>query len=332
MQFTFTAIDEAQPGAKWQTMFRRLWPAYREWFLSEGLGERPTYRECRDRLQRYLPRFLPTYDALVDLAGGGDLEARFLSLYRPPGYISGCSQVVWPGDEPVLIRNYDYAPEATDGLILRSDWNGMPVIAMIDSMSGALDGINGAGLAVSLTFGGRRVVGDGFGAPMIVRYLLEFCENTADAAAILRRVPSFMAHNVTVVDRRGDFVTAYLSPDRKPVVRQIPIATNHQGVVEMHRHARATATLERQNFLNFRLADAAMDAARLAESFLRPPLYTRAYEHGFGTIYTAAYYPRRGLAEYRWPGIVWRLSLDDFAESTQPIVFAPAESAIPLRG
>ena len=282
MRFDFQTIDEAFPGEKWQALFKRSWPAYKAWFLSQGLEGRATYLESREALERYLPRFVPTYDRLVELAGGSDLAARFLSMWKPPAYIAGCSQVVWPGDEPVLIRNYDYAPGATDGVILRSAWNGMRVIAMVDSMSGALDGINEAGLSVSLTFGGRRVVGEGFGVPIIVRYLLEFCETAGEAGEVLRRTPSFMAHNVTLVDRKGNFLTAFLSPDRKPVIRQVPIATNHQGNVEWHNHARATATLERENFLSFRLSDPDMTADRLVDAFLQPPLYTRAYEHGFG--------------------------------------------------
>lgn len=323
MRFEFQTIDEPYAGEKWQALFSRLWPAYKAWFLSQGLEGRATYLECREALERYLPRFIPTYDKLVELGGGSDLTARFLSLWKPPAYIAGCSQVVWPGDEPVLIRNYDYAPEASDGIILRSCWNGMKVIAMVDSMSGALDGINEAGLAVSLTFGGRRVVGEGFGVPIIVRYLLEFCETAREAGEVLRRTPSFMAHNVTLVDRKGNFLTAYLSPDRPPVIRQVPMATNHQGTVEWHNHARATATLERENFLSFRLSDSEMTAERLAQAFLHPPLYTRAYEHGFGTIYTAVYYPKRGTAEYLWPDGTITCGIDEFREERHEVIFQP---------
>ena len=327
MRFDFQTIDEATPGPKWQALFERSWPAYKSWFLSQGLEDRATYLECREAIQQYLPRFLRSYDELVELGGGSDLAARFLSLWKPPAYIAGCSQVVWPGEEPVLIRNYDYAPGATDGVILRSAWNGMKVVAMIDSMSGALDGINEAGLAVSLTFGGRRVVGEGFGMPIIVRYLLEFCETAREAGEVLRRTPSFMAHNVTLVDRKGNFLTAFMSPDRRAVIRQVPIATNHQGNIEWHNHARATATLERENFLSFRLSDSEMTAERLAAAFLQPPLYTRAYEHGFGTIYTAAYFPRRGTAEYIWPDGKLVCAINKFREQQHPVIFQPLSSA-----
>ena len=36
-----------------------------------------------------------------------------------------------------------------------------------------------------------------------------------------------------------------------------------------------------------------------------------------GRLYTAAYYPAEGRAEYRWPGFTWEQSLDRFAEETR---------------
>ena len=44
-----------------------------------------------------------------------------------------------------------------------------------DLLWGLLDGMNEDGLAVSLTFGGRQDVGDGFGIPLVLRYVLETC-------------------------------------------------------------------------------------------------------------------------------------------------------------
>ena len=60
---------------------------------------------------------------------------------------------------------------------------------MSDCLWGLLDGMNDAGLAVSLTFGGRRVLGDGFGIPIVVRYLLETCDDVAEAREALARLP-----------------------------------------------------------------------------------------------------------------------------------------------
>jgi predicted choloylglycine hydrolase len=317
MELTFSALEEDLPGPRWQGRFARDWPAYRQWYLVDGIDIRPTYAKCQRELKRHMPELLPTYERLCELAGGGDLEARFLSLYCPPAYLTGCSQIVWPGADPILLRNYDYAPNLAEGLILRSRWNGRRVLAMVDCLWGVLDGLNESGLAISLTFGGRRVVGEGFGVPIILRYILEFCESVAEARAVLARVPSHMAYNVTLVDREGAFCTAYLAPDRKPLIKQVPIAANHQGRIDWHQYARATSTLERERYLFFRLQDPDMTEERLIGYFLNSPLYTRAYVKGFGTLYTSLYRPVSGLASYIWPDGCWDLDLNHFQEGVR---------------
>lgn len=329
MELLFRAIAEDRPGAKWAGVFQEHWPAYRHWFLSEGIEARATYRQCRARLANFMPEILPTYDRLCEMTGGGDTAARFLSLYSPPPYITGCSQAVWPGAEPILFRNYDYSPALCEGVIMLSRWNGRAVLAMVDCLWGALDGVNQSGLAVSLTFGGSRVVGDGFGIPLIIRYILEFCETTADAVGVLRRVPCHMAYNVTMVDKSGAFATALLAPNSEAQITQLPIAANHQLHIDWHRFARATATLERERFLYFRLQDQAMTPERLTECFLRPPLYTTAYGRGFGTVYTAVYRPDLGMASYHWPDGCWEQSIDRFSEGLRHQRFYPGEM-VPL--
>ena len=319
MELVFEALREGVPGARWQALFRARWPAYKAWYLTEGIAARPTYLQCISALRRHMPELMPIYERLCALAGGSDLSARFLSLYRPPPYISGCSQAVWRGGEPVLVRNYDYDPRLCDGLILDTAWCGGRVIAAIDSLWGCLDGMNEAGLAVSLSFGGRRAIGDGFGIPIVLRYVLEFCRTAADAADVLRRVPTHMAYNVTAIDRTGAFFTAQLAPDRPVLISQAPLATNHQGEVEWQRHADATLSIERVRFLVRQLSRRGMSAPQLAEAFLRPPLHSKAYERGYGTLYTAIYRPARGEVEYRWPGLSWTFSFAAFGEGVRRI-------------
>ncbi len=305
MDLVFETVSEAKPGPRWAGLFADRWDAYRRWFLSEGIDARQTYLAGLRAMRKVMPELVPTYEALCEAVGGGDLEARFLSYYCPPRYLSGCSQAVWPGKEPMLVRNYDYAPELSDGVILHSRWNGRWVLGVSDGLFGLVDGINQAGLAVSLTFGGRTIVGDGFGVPLILRYVLEFCDTADQAAETLKRIPCHMAYNVTAVDRAGRHMTAYLSPDRGAVITDARVATNHQEHVEWHQHARATATVERERFLLQRLTLHDEPAERFTAAFLRPPLYSTAYGRGFGTLYTAVYWPKRGIAEYRWPGETW---------------------------
>ncbi len=321
----FWAIEEAEPGPKWQGLFRRLWPAYRRWYLRDSLLDRPTYVECRRALRAHMPELVPVYERLCELAGGGDVEARFLSLYRPPAYLTGCSQAIWPGAEPMMVRNYDYDARLFDAVLLKTRWLGREVMGMSDGMVGLVDGLNDAGLATSLTFGGSRATGDGFGVPIIMRYVLETCETAGEAASALARIPSHMAYNVTVLDKAGGHATVYLGPGRDAVITNAAVATNHQEHVSWRRHARVTATVERERFLLQRLTLHEEPAEDFIGAFLKPPLYSLAFARGFGTLYTGVYWPAQGAARYCWPGAAWPQSLGDFREGMIEVGYpAPA--------
>ncbi len=308
---TFRVLREERPGPQWRGHFRSCWPDYERWFLLEGERARPTYRECRRMLQWYMPEIVPLYEELVELAGGSDRVARMLSLYRPTPYLAGCSQVVWTQDEPVLVRNYDYRPDLWEAVALATRWHDRNVIAMSDCLWGVLDGMNDKGLVVSLTFGGRRIVGDGFGIPIVLRHILETCDTVREAGKVIQRIPVHMAHNVLMVDARGDFASAYLGPDRFPILRQWPISTNHQETWDWPEYLAATGSYERESFLASRLADPTESAETLASRFLAPPLYRLDYRRGLGTLYTSVYRPAQLSAEFRWPGLSCHQSLKD---------------------
>lgn len=328
MDLVFETVSEAKAGPKWQSLFQTLWPAYQKWFMSDGIEARQTYLAGYRAFKKYMPEMLPMYEHLCELAGGDDLSARFLSFYCPPAYLSGCSQAIWPGNEPMLVRNYDYAPALCDGLIMHSKWHDRWVMGMSDGLFGLVDGINDRGLAVSLTFGGRTIVGDGFGVPILLRYILEFCDTAAEAVEALKRIPCHMTYNVTVVDKQGKYATVYLSPDRKALVTDQRVATNHQERVEWHRHARATATVERERFLLQRLTLHDEPADRFIGAFQKPPLYSTAFGRGFGTVYTAIYWPKRGIAEYRWPGVHWTQRLKAPVVGQRHIRFPMSDEAL----
>lgn len=322
----FRTVHEEAPGPKWQSLFDYHWPAYEHWYLSEGERERPAYLACYNALRRHMPELLDTYKALCELAGGGDLAARLLSLYRPPAYITGCSQAVLarPG-ATVLARNYDYPPELCEGSILHTRWNGRRVIAMSDCLWGVLDGMNDAGLAVSLAFGGRKVVGDGFGAPIILRYILEFCDSVPQAAEVLARVPTHMAYNITMADSAGRYVTAMIAPDRRASIRRVPVATNHQKKIEWYAHALASETLIRERQLSILVNDAATTEERLVSAFFSPPLFRHDYGRGLGTVYTAVYRPVAGHVQFHWPGLRLDLAFDDFPEERITVRYGTRE-------
>lgn len=314
------ALDIETPGSKWSGLFAEYWPDYRKWWLKEGASARPTYSECRRALGEHMPEMLPLYDDLCALAGGGDNAARFLSFYNPPPYLSGCSQAIWAGKEPVMVRNYDYNPNAFDQLVLRTNWQGRRVMGTSDGLWGLVDGVNDAGLAISLTFGGRRIVGKGFGVPLILRYVLQTCSTTEEATAVLARVPTHMSYNVTVLDKKRKYATAMMGPDRETLITHAAVATNHQENVEWVSHARFTATVERERFLLQRLRLHKDPEEKFINAFLKPPLYSTAFNAGFGTLYTAVYRPRKREMELRWPGTTWALSLSDFTEGAREVL------------
>ena len=117
---------------------------------------------------------------------------------------------------------------------------------MSDCLWGLLDGMNDRGLAVSLTFGGRPDVGDGFAVPLVVRYLLETCDDVEQARAALARIPVHAPQNLTLIDRTGAYITAYVGPGREPRFVDTPATTNHQGEVEWPEYAEAIRSEERE--------------------------------------------------------------------------------------
>jgi predicted choloylglycine hydrolase len=326
MQRSLRAINEKEPGERWAAVFAEMWPSYENWFLREGGAARPTYGASIRALKKHMPELVPTYENLVELAGGGDLVARCLSLYCPTPYLTGCTQAVWLRDRPLLVRNYDYFPNVWEALILRTKWTGTSVVAMSDCGWGALDGVNEGGLCVSLAFGGRRVVGEGFGIPLIVRYILETCERTEEAERILMRVPSHMAYNVTVLDRFGQHVTAYVAPDHETKLSRDRVATNQQPGGEWSRYTVATSSVERFDALNPRVDHPEETAMRFIERFRQAPIHQPLNSHGWGTLYSAVYDPENASVDYRWPTTSWRQGVEAFEEGTKKLHFPRASN------
>jgi len=108
---TFYGIRELIPGPRWRQLFDATWPGYRTWYLSEGESSRPSVELAYRMLKRHMPELADTWERLVELAAGDETAARMLTLYDPPRFLPGCSQMALTGDTRMLIRNYDYRPE-----------------------------------------------------------------------------------------------------------------------------------------------------------------------------------------------------------------------------
>jgi predicted choloylglycine hydrolase len=309
-ELIFYGINEPVPGPRWQQLFDVTWPGYRAWFLSEGERARPPLVDAQRMVARHMPELLPTWKRLVDLTGGDPTAARMLTLFDPPRFLPGCSQLVLVDDEPLLVRNYDYRPDLCERVVYSSAFTGRRVIGSGDCLWGLLDGMNDAGLAVSLTSVRHPAGPAGFGIPLVVRYLLEISDGVSDAVAVLSRVPVDMAYNLTLLDAQANAATVFVAPGRTPEVFEHRAATNHRGLVPADpEQARSLRSAERQQALLVLLAQRP-DAETAIKAFLQPPLHNTDYARGFGTMYTAAYRPHRGVVDYVWPGSTWRRGFD----------------------
>ncbi len=288
-----------------------MWPAYQAWFLQAGDAARPSYVTARTALREHLPELVPTWERLCRLAGGGDTASRVLAHWCPPPHLSGCTQAVVRRGDPILVRNYDYDVRSFDATILMTDYAGRRVLGTGDCVWGLLDGLNEDGLAATLTFGGSREVGTGFGISIVMRYLLETCTTVAQALAVLDRVPVHMAYNVTVLDAAGAAATAFIGPGRPPLHVDPLVVTNHQEHQATEQFAKLSHSRDREVAMRAVL-EADGDEERAIRAFLEPPTYNRNFDHSFGTLYTAVMRPAERCIDYRWPSSVWRQSFDAF--------------------
>ncbi len=313
---TLRAFAEDQPGNRIREHLAATWPAFRRWWRG-GANARPAAGEARARLGEHMPELVPAWEQLTAMIPGDSDAGAALALWNPPPFLTGCSQAaVLPGG-PALIRNYDWDYHLFDGVVARTAYTGRRVLGMLDCLWGLLDGVNDDGLAISLTFGGRPEVGDGFGIPLVIRYVLEVCGSVDEAVRVLRRVPVHMSYNVTALDRSGQWATVYLAPDRSARVTDQAVTTNHQGNVEWAPYAAAIRSVERKDRLEELLADGTA-APGVVAACLRSPLYASRFHQGFGTLYTAEYRPAEGIARYHWPDRTWEHSLDKIeSESIQ---------------
>lgn len=297
----FQAIEERFPGEKWLSHYQAAMPGYRRWFAIEGELKRPGLLACREALQEYMPEFIPLWEHLINIAKADANDARLLSFYCPAPYLAGCSQAVWTRYTPTLVRNYDYSPEFCEGRIMKTCWHNTQVIASTDCLWGVLDGMNEHGLSVSLSFGGKKVVTEGFGIPIILRYILEFCTTVDEAVKVLCRVPINMAYNIMLLDGFGQVRNVELSPFDRPGITYKPFAVNHQGEFDLSSYAMFSRSHDRQQFLVGKLYDPLTSIESFVNAFEYSPLFASNYAQGFGTLYTAIYNPQLRAMEYRWP-------------------------------
>jgi predicted choloylglycine hydrolase len=257
--------------------------------------------DARRIVGELLPELLPVLDRLVEVVDrpGAATMLSHLALRSP---FAACTQTSVDGR---LLRNYDFEARYCDRVMVRSNFR-RPVLGMNDVLWGMLDGVNDAGLAVSLTYGGRPAFGPGLSVLLVVRYLLETCDTVAEAWEAIRRLPFATVQNLTLVDR-SEAMSVFVGPDREATPAPEVCVANHQDRPVPPEQEQATATERRQR------------ALKNEDQLLRPPVYV-PFDGTFGTLYTAIYRPREGRVTYLWPDDRIEQSLTDFTSGTWDVL------------
>jgi predicted choloylglycine hydrolase len=81
------------------------------------------------------------------------------------------------------------------------------------------DGVNERGLAVGLTFVYPHIRKPGLNAGMLVRYLLENCQNTDEAVKELHRLPIASAQTITLADKTGNIAVVECNPEKVILIK-----------------------------------------------------------------------------------------------------------------
>jgi predicted choloylglycine hydrolase len=168
--------------------------------------------------------------------------------------------------------------------------------------------MNEAGLAASLSFGGRNQSSKGFGIPLVVRYLLEVSTTVEEACDVLKRVPVHMSYTVTLLDGAGHWATVFVGPDIATYVTRRRAISNFQHQVDWPQHAKATCAVERLAAMQ-QLLEQPGTLSEATAGLLQPPLFQTSYRCGYGTLYSAVYQPSSRSAELFWQDQRWQHSL-----------------------
>jgi predicted choloylglycine hydrolase len=310
VQKTFRSIAVGDGGdGRWAAYARAWWPEMGALLTDEGRTPDGAGR-ARALFRTHMPELVPVLGRLAGEVGRPGAEALLTHAALRP-FTQSCTQTAQGG---TLLRNYDFPPALCEGTIASSCFL-RPVIGTQDILWGLLDGMNDAGLAVSLTWGGRDAYGPGFSILIVVRYLLETCDTVDEAVARLRTLPVALPQNLTLVDP-VKAMTVYVGPDIPLTVAPDACAANHQHLPVSDELERALTTQERLRAIRAAGTDVA--------AMLKPPLYRAVGEDGMRTLYTAHYEPADGRVTYYWPGETWRHSFADFTPGSRVVTWDQA--------
>lgn len=234
-------LAEARRMLRYLEAFRSEQPHWLPYPLFRRLAE---YR-CGNALVPALRQVSPSMlERLRGIASGADLPLRsvclmnaleaFLSSVRgrtvtPP--LGGCSSVAVCGSysengEPMVAKNFDYLPLVQPFFILREcrPQRGLRSLEFtVAPLAGAVDGVNEAGLCITLDYAFATDVAAP--APLITMVIAEAlgrCKSVSEAAEFIMAQPRWGAGMLMLADASGELAALELTNTRSALRRPAP--------------------------------------------------------------------------------------------------------------
>jgi predicted choloylglycine hydrolase len=211
---------------------------------------------------------------------------------RPP--IGGCSAVMSNG---VYGRNYDFKARYYGARLVLTQPNGrFASIGTSELLTGRLDGMNEHGLCIGLHLIKMRPRFPGLCCVVLNRLVLEQCATTAEAVALLRRLPHAMQYNYSLLDANGVAAVVEAAPGAVAVRTGDWLAcTNHfQSALLRPLNRRVRHSEQRlpplEHWARAKLSAEQMFSA-LNDS--RSPAFFHGYVRGAGTLHTLSAEPAK---------------------------------------
>src|SRR5699024_10570790 len=204
---------------------------------------------------------------------------------------SGCT--VFLGED-YMVRNYDYHPATYDGryLLFQPNDGGLAQIGPTSRITGRMDGMNEAGLAMGYNFMHRKHPGDGFVCYMIGRLILQYCKNVSEAIQLLKEIPHRSSFSYIVMDKQLASAIVEVTP-RSIDVRYDSTCTNHFKLLTHENRNYTKESEERlKRLINHKPTN--LNKADAFQLFNDPQyqIYSKLFRSWSGTIHTSMYEPQ----------------------------------------
>ena len=272
--------------AKGRAFLRRTTHRLPWWFKLDGQ---------RRMFDKFAPALWQEIEGLADGLGVG-IECAAYHFgnggLRPP--IGGCSAVMSNG---VYGRNYDFKARYYGArLVLVQPLGYHASVGTSELLTGWLDGMNEHGLCIGLHLIKMRPRFPGLSCVLINRIVLDQCATTAEAVALLRRLPHAMQYNYSLLDANGVAAVVEAAPGAVAVRTGDWLAcTNHfQSALLRPLNRRSRHSEQRLPPLE-RWARQKLSAEQTfaALNNSRSPAFFHGYLRGAGTLHTLSAEPAK---------------------------------------